>query len=103
MTDKKEDCSVLTPLLSAALDLYKPPFSYDCGYIHDGDGRIFSDDGADSDLMLSAYISRVRGWGRLSYIEGKHTPDELQDAIGEHIARALNEYWAKHQNENQST
>ena len=84
-------------LAKAALSLYKPPFSYYCGYIHDGEDRTVADDGSVDELK-NMIACRVRGWGRIQYIEGKHTPEDLQDAIGEHIVKALNEYWEKETN-----
>lgn len=85
----------LSPVQAEAVTLYTPPFSYCCGYIHDASGRVFSDNGGVDELkgMIAA---RVRGWGRIQGVESTHTPEELQDAVGEHIATALTEYWCKH-------
>ncbi|MCP2005281.1 UNVERIFIED_ORG: hypothetical protein J2Y78_003821 [Buttiauxella agrestis ATCC 33320] len=71
-----------------ALALYKPPFKFMYGYIHDGDGRVVADNnvGADNQVL------RVRGWGRISYMENA---EALQDEVGEVIAFALTEYWQK--------
>lgn len=71
-----------------ALALYKPPFKFMYGYIHDGDGRVVADNnvGADNQVL------RVRGWGRISYMENA---EALQDEVGEVIAVALTEYWQK--------
>ena len=83
-----------------ALDAYYPPFRYDArgGYIWDAMGEMVADNHelehpslVDS-LVLKNATLRVRGWGRLSYLE---EPAKLQDAIGEHIARALTEYWRR--------
>ena len=87
--------SPMPPVLCAAIQLYRPPFSYCHGYIHDGEGHMVADDGAVDELR-DMIACRVRGWGRLQYLEGAHTPEHLQDAVGEHIAKALNEYWSKH-------
>ena len=67
-----------------ALDLYKPPFKFECGYIQDSKHRMVADqhDGPDS--------LRVRGWGRISYMED---PEKLQDEVGALIAEALTEKW----------
>ena len=67
-------------LRKRALALYKPPFSYHCGYIHDGEGNMVSD------APAGAIVTRVRGWGRISYLENA---EELQDTVGEMIAEAL--------------
>ena len=37
----------------AAIDLYKTPFKYQHGYVFDGDGNIFSDDGEFSTILIS--------------------------------------------------
>ena len=69
-----------------AFALYRPPFSFRHGYIYDADNNMVSDQHESS-------VCRVRGWGRISYMEN---PEQLQDAVGEHIAKALTEYWQKH-------
>jgi len=55
----------------------KRPFSYQHGYIYDANGDVVSDE----------HGSRIRGWGRLQ------GDAELQDAIGERIAKILTEHW----------
>ena len=71
-----------------AMQLLKPPFSYDMGYIWDSakDQNMVADEGE----CEIGTIARLRGWGRLGYL-----PDgaEIQDAIGEIIAEALNQYF----------
>ena len=69
-----------------ALKECKRPFKYYAGYIFDAAGNMFSDAGEGEQI-------RVRGWGRLGYLENGA---EVQDAIGQHIANALNDYWEKH-------
>jgi hypothetical protein len=87
MTDEKKDAGVDAKVTTLALLLYKPPFRYDRGYIHDSDNRIVADDdGLDT-------VGRVRGWGRISYLPN---PQALQDKVGEIIALALTEYWNTH-------
>ncbi len=74
-------------LLSAALDIYKPPFKYSCTYIFDAkDNMVMNSD----ELEESALV--LRGWGRIGYMDDA---EALHDAVGEHIARALTEYWEK--------
>lgn len=73
-------------LRARAIALYKPPFKFDFGYIWDADGQIV----ADQKLNEDGQILRVRGWGRISYLEN---PEALQDEVGEIIAIALSEYW----------
>ncbi len=67
-----------------ALDLYKPPFRFEHGYIFAANGEMVADqhDGPNS--------LRVRGWGRISYMED---PEKLQDEVGAMIAEALNAKW----------
>lgn len=48
------------------------------------------------DMPKASPITRIRGWGRMQYMP---TPEELQDAIGKHVARALTEYWERHSGE----
>ena len=85
--------------LDKILKLYVPPFSYQYGYIYDGNGNVFADDPAENLTNLV----RVRGWG---YLTGKgaqgidhDTAAEIQDEIGEMIAEALTEYWEKKKQE----
>ncbi len=65
-----------------ALSLYKPPFYRAIGnYIYDADGN----------LALN-----IRGWGRIQYLENSKT---LQDAFGDLVVEALNEYFERKSNE----
>jgi hypothetical protein len=75
-------------VLDAALNLYEPPFNYHCTYIFDAKHRMVMnvDELKESELIL-------RGWGRIQY---EHNPKELHDAVGQHVANALTEYWEKH-------
>lgn len=69
-----------------ALALYEPPFRFEHGYIYDAVNNIVSDDhGMDT-------VGRVRGWGRISYLQN---PEELQDTVGQLMAEALTEFWVK--------
>lgn len=70
-----------------ALALYKPPSSFECGYIFDANNQMVADE-ADADSMINAL--RIRGWGRIGYMEN---PEALQDKVGELIAEALTQYW----------
>lgn len=76
-------------LRARAIALYKPPFKFDFGYIWDADGQMV----ADQKLNEDGQILRVRGWGRISYLEN---PEALQDEVGEVIALALSDYWNLH-------
>ena len=67
-----------------ALRLYKPPFRCARGYIYDKENQMVADE--------SGHILRVRGWGRIGYMEN---PEQLQDAVGEIIAEALTDYWER--------
>lgn len=74
-----------------AMELLKPPFSFHAGYIFDSakSQNTVADEG---DCELGT-LARLRGWGRLGYL-----PDgaEIQDAIGEILAEALNDFFEKH-------
>lgn len=72
-------------LATRALALYTPPFKVVNGAIFDSDAHKVADDREG--------VMRVRGWGRLSYM-----PDGalLQDAVGQALADALNNYWRAH-------
>lgn len=76
----------VSELRARAISLYKPPFKFDFGYIWDADGQMV----ADQKLNEDGQILRVRGWGRISYLEN---PEALQDEVGEIIAIALSDYW----------
>ena len=78
--------SALNDLLSTAIDLYTPPFNYQCGYIFDANHKMVADD-------AGAYITRVRGWGMIGRMENA---EDVQDTVGELIAKALTEYWEKY-------
>lgn len=73
-----------------AMSLFKPPFRYDSmgGYIWDSENNMF----ADQEEIEMGTISRLRGWGRLSYLEDG---EEIQDAMGEIFAEALNMYFER--------
>lgn len=73
-----------------ALAIYKPPFKYQAGYIFDADDNMVADDCGEN------AAARIRGWGRIQYM---NNPEQLQDTIGEHIAKAMTEYWEKHRQE----
>lgn len=94
---QEEASSGNSDLLIAAMKLYEPPFTFMHGYIFDNANNTVADDG-DVGQMEKAVISRVRGWGRLQYLKDEgFTPAQLQDAIGEIVVTALNEYWERHE------
>lgn len=76
-TTLQKQHSELNEVLSAALDLYEPPFRYDL------DGQMIFD--SENNL-----IADVRGWGRIEKMENAVA---LQDAIGELIKESLNDTW----------
>lgn len=81
-----------TKSVNDSLELYNPPFKYQYGYIFDRDNNTVADmDSIDGEKRL---VLRIRGWGRISYYKNA---EALQDEIGEHIAKALTEYWVKEQ------
>lgn len=82
-----------------ALSLYTPPFKYSHGYIFDSTGQTVSDNSCERDEVVEAeqegnLALRVRGWGRIQYLKTEHDNGDIQDAVGNIIAKALTEYWA---------
>ena len=73
-----------------ALKLYTPPFKYQHGYIFDSKHSMFSDQGGSEFNYAELIATRVRGWGRIQKLANS---EDLQDAVGDHIANALTEYW----------
>lgn len=73
-----------------SMELYEAPFRFSHGYIFDAKGNTFSDCSGGEEETFAA---RIRGWGRISYYKNS---EALQDEIGEHMAKALTEYWNKH-------
>ena len=78
----------------AALDLYKPPFKFEHGYIFDGEGNMVADNGG-VDEMRNAIALRLRGWGCIGYVSQVKglDPLALECEIGKHCAAALTKYW----------
>lgn len=79
----------LSDIRKRAIDLYKPPFVFYRGYIHDAEGNMVSDDEVDD----TDGLHRIRGWGRIQKFEDA---ENLQDEVGHIIAEALTEYWNRH-------
>lgn len=81
---------------AAALALYKPPFKFRMGYIHDAGGHMVADqDGfGEGSKVFDTIAARVRGWGRIGYMPD---PEALQDEVGAVIADALTAYWSASQ------
>lgn len=75
-------------LKKTIVSLYKPPFKYQYGYIFDSEGNMVTDDLVKDENQ----VARVRGWGRLSYMDN---PEQLQDGVGEMIADILTKHWGK--------
>jgi len=67
-----------------AYGLYVPPFRYHCGYIFDSRNRMVADDNAFD------CAARIRGWGRIGYMD--HA-EQIQDESGIIIAEALNAHY----------
>ena len=78
---------------AAALALYRPPFKFRMGYIHDAGGHMVADqDGfGEGSKVFDSIAARVRGWGRIGYMPDA---EDLQDEVGAVIADALTAYWA---------
>lgn len=68
-----------------AIGLYEPPFRFECGYIFDKNGKMVADQGG-----AEGYALRVRGWGRIGYLDN---PEALQDEVGAWIAEILTAHW----------
>lgn len=84
-----------TDLRNKSIGLYTPPFRFEHGYIWDAKGQMVADnhvDGEDAAL-------RIRGWGRISYMEN---PEALQDEVGNVIALAMTEFWERRNAERDS-
>lgn len=95
---KEAITAALTPaptektLRQATLDLYIPPFRYVGGYIYDSNNNTVADSGTDT--AQGTIISRIRGWGRIAYLDNpKARAEQLQDEAGRIVAEALNMYW----------
>lgn len=95
---KEAITAALTPaptektLRQATLDLYIPPFRYVGGYIYDSNNNMVADSGTD--LAHGTIISRIRGWGRIAYLDNNMArAEQLQDEAGKIVAEALNMYW----------
>jgi hypothetical protein len=99
-TTKGSNSLLIDGLSAVALNLYRPPFKYECGYVFDANHQMVSDDSGGTPLYLcddrraDDCIGRVRGWGRIGKLKDG---DAVQDAVGTIIAAALTEYWEKHQ------
>lgn len=87
MTDTNEKKG---DLHARAIALYTPPFRFDFGYIWDAKGQMVADNRVPDEPEGAAL--RVRGWGRISYMED---PEALQDEVGNIIAAAMTEYWER--------
>lgn len=75
---------------AAALALYKPPFRFLHGYIHDADTQMVADQGGFEGAVETHIAARVRGWGRIGYMPDA---EALQDEVGAVIAEALTAFW----------
>lgn len=77
-----------------ALELYTPPFRFRNGYVFDSKGHMVADQD-DVDAMRESIAARIRGWGRIQYMDNpKGRAAALQDEVGKILAEALNAFWA---------
>lgn len=84
-----------TGIRAAALALYQPPFKFTAGYVFDAGGKMVADDGKDDDAQLPLIAARIRGWGRIQYLDNpRGRAAALQDEVGAIVCEALNAYWA---------
>ena len=84
-----------TDLRNKSIGLYTPPFRFEHGYIWDAKGQMVADNHVDGEDG----VLRVRGWGRISYMEN---PEALQDEVGNVIALAMTEFWERRKAEKDS-
>jgi len=85
-------------ITQTAMNLYKPPFTFYCGYIHDADGKTVADNDCerDAEVVRDGNIAlRVRGWGFIQKLKTDFDNGDIQDEVGRLIAVALTEYWQK--------
>lgn len=82
----KKDKGPLKTSAQIAFSLFKPPFRHQRGYIFDANNKMIADDPGCS-------VARVRAWGMISY--QPVNPEAIQDRLGDLIALALTELWAK--------
>ena len=87
----------MSEIRKAALSLYKPPFKYYMGYIYDADNQMVADDGGGEHSVQNAVISRIRGWGKISYLQNA---EAIQDELGHIVAEALTAYYKSLENVN---
>lgn len=84
-----------TDLRNKSIGLYTPPFRFEHGYIWDAKGQMVADNHVDGEDA----VLRVRGWGRICYMEN---PEALQDEVGNVIALAMTEFWERRKAEKDS-
>ncbi len=81
-------------LRERAFKLYRAPFRYEMGYVWDARNEMVADDHVAGAAELEAVPPvRVRGWGRIGYLPGS---ESLQDMVGALIAEALTKLWREH-------
>ena len=79
-------------LRQRAIALYQPPFNFNrFGYITDANHQTVADNNVSDDESGKALL-RVRGWGRISYMDDAAP---LQDQVGLELMEALNAHWIK--------
>lgn len=79
-------------LRQRAIALYQPPFTFNrFGYITDANHQPVADNNVSDDESGKALL-RVRGWGRISYMDDAAP---LQDQVGLELMEALNAHWIK--------
>jgi len=83
-------------LFQRAINLYTPPFTFNrFGYLNDSAHQMVADNHVEDSVEETGQeaILRVRGWGRISYLENA---EALQDKVGEILSQAMTEFWLKH-------
>ncbi len=94
LVDRIDPTVPSTEMEGKVLALYKSPFRREYKRIFDANDELIIDDSGDQ-----AAMSHVHNWGRISQMGAS---EELQDAVGDLIAKALTLYWDLHAEENET-
>jgi len=94
LVDRIDPTVPSTEVEGKVLALYKSPFRREFRYILDANDELIIDDSGDQ-----AAMTHVHDWGRISQTEAS---EELQNAVGDLIAKALTLYWDLHAEENET-
>lgn len=86
-------------ITEVAKGLYRPPFTFQHGYIFDAGGKMVADNGhmgaGNEEIHTENGIVRVRGWGHIQKLKTDYDNGDIQDEVGRLIADALTKYWGE--------